>query len=217
MNAQPADGAPVATEQRRSELKRILIADDEHLIVSNLSDYLGGLGFEVVGPCADGEAAVQLALEEHPDMCLLDIRMPRLDGLAAARRIWNELGTPVVIISAFSDPDDVDQCADIGVFGYLLKPIDRDGLRVAVSVAWKRWQDVREQSTRVHQLEKNLQNRRTVEQAKWRLVSESGIDEPEAHRRLQAAARNQRTPLVEIAQKVIDGELATGQLIPSSS
>lgn len=183
---------------------RVLIADDEHLIAAGLSANLRELGCEVIGPASNGQIAIDLARQTLPDMALLDIRMPLLDGLSAAKTIWDELGIPVVIISAYSDPQNVERCSEIGVFGYLLKPADPNGLRVSLSVAWSRAQMQKESGERIVQLERNLQNRRTVEQAKWKLVERCGISEPEAHRRLQTTARNTRSPLVDVATRVIE-------------
>ncbi|MEC9372392.1 MAG: response regulator, partial [Planctomycetota bacterium] len=101
-----------SSSTKNPKLQRILVADDEHLIAAGVADALREMGYEVVGPVGNGEEAIRVAQEQHPDMSLLDIRMPRLDGLAAARQIWDELGSPVVIISAFSDPANVSQCED---------------------------------------------------------------------------------------------------------
>ncbi len=202
-DTKPRPAAQIRTP-RQMLPKRVLIADDEHLIASSLAAHLVDLGCDVVGPAANGQIAIEMARRELPDMALLDIRMPQLDGLSAAKTIWDELGIPVVIISAYSDPESVERCHDLGVFGYLLKPIDQDGLRVSLSVAWARAQSLRDSGERVIQLERNLANRRVVEQAKWKLVEAGGMSEPEAHRRLQTTARNRRAPLAEIAQAVID-------------
>ncbi|TVQ30653.1 MAG: response regulator [Phycisphaeraceae bacterium] len=184
--------------------RRVLIADDEHLIASGLAIMLSELGCEVIGPASNGQAAIDLARTATPDMALLDIRMPIMDGLTAARTIWGELRIPVVILSAFSDPENVDQCTNIGVFAYLLKPADRDALRVTLSIAWSRSRSSLDQTDRIVQLEKNLAQRRIVEQAKWKIVEHCSITEAEAHRRLQSAARNNRSPLSEVAERVIE-------------
>lgn len=198
--------AKSAAQKASAGPKRILIADDEHLIAASLASNVRALGCTVIGPAANGQLAIELARAERPDLALLDIRMPVVDGLAAARVIWTELGAPVVIVSAYSDPENVDDSAEIGVFGYLLKPVDADSLRVAIAVAWSRAAALRDRDTRVRQLEQNLANRRTVEQAKWKLVERHGITEPEAHRRLQTTARNSRSALVDIAQRVLDND-----------
>jgi len=184
--------------------RRVLIADDEHLIATGLVSMLTELGCEVIGPASNGQAAIDLARENTPDMALLDIRMPIMDGLTAARTIWGELRIPVVILSAYSDPENVELSTNIGVFAYLLKPADRDALRVTLSVAWSRSRSSLDQTDRIVQLEKNLAQRRVVEQAKWKLVERFGITEAEAHRRLQSAARNNRSPLAEVAVRVIE-------------
>jgi response regulator NasT len=204
------DGAAPPPPARN--LQRILIAEDEQLIAENLAETLGEFGYDVVGPFNDAEGALEAALSDPPDLVLLDIRMPGQDGLSAAREIWNRIRRPIVFVSAYSDEEYIEACRDIGVFGYLIKPVDPDSLRVTISVAWNRYQSAVEREQRVEQLERNLANRRTVEQAKWKLVQEQGLSEPDAHRRLQATARNARSPLLEVAERVISGELSAADL-----
>lgn len=189
--------------------ERILVADDEHLIAQMLVDHLTALGCKPIGPASTGEQAIRLARTERPDLALLDIRMPELDGLGAARTIWSEFGIPVVIVSAYSEPESIARGEDLGVFGYLIKPINADDLRVSVAVAWRRWNAHKLQGSRISQLEKTLESRRLVEQAKWLLVKALTIEEPEAHRRLQEFARRERTPIAAIAQRLIEGALET--------
>jgi len=193
-------------------LERVLIAEDEHLIAESLAEHLRSFGYDVLGPFNDGQAAIDAALQSPPDLALLDIRMPERDGLSVARELWEKTQRPIVLVSAYSDDEYIEACRDIGVFGYLIKPVDPDSLRVAVSIAWSRYRSAMDREQRVEQLEKNLANRRTVEQAKWRLVQEQGLTEPEAHRRLQATARNARSPLLDVAERVISGELTAEDL-----
>jgi response regulator NasT len=207
--ATPATSGPAAPTALP---KRILVADDEHLIAQMLVDQLVSLGCEPIGPASTGEQAIQLARTERPDLALLDIRMPQLDGLAAARGIWVELGIPVVIISAYSEPESIAGGEDLGVFGYLIKPINAEDLRVAIAVAWRRWHAHLTQTSRIRQLEKSLDARRAVEQAKWMLVKALSIEEPEAHRRLQDHARRERAPIAAIAQKIIEGTIDLAKL-----
>jgi DNA-binding NarL/FixJ family response regulator len=116
--------------------KRLLVADDEHLVAMGMKNNLEELGYEVIGPAGDGQAAITLCETLKPDMALLDIQMPGLNGLAAAEKIYQELHIPVVIFSAYSDQEYVDSSNDAGVFGYILKPVTRDQLRVGIEVAW---------------------------------------------------------------------------------
>lgn len=190
---------------------RILLADDDHLVATGLTSAVRSLGFEVVGPAPNGAMAVSLARTEAGgvgvDLAVLDIRMPVMSGVEAARTLWSEWSIPTVIASAYSDDEYVAQAREAGgVFGYLLKPITADSLRVAISVAWTRSLAERSQAGRIAQLEQNLRNRQIVERAKWKIVSTLGLSEPEAHSRLQRAARDQRRQLVEVAQQAIDAD-----------
>lgn len=190
---------------------RVLIADDEHLVATGIATHVRELGHKVVGIAADGEAAVALAREQSPTLALLDIRMPKASGVEAAMVLYQELGTPSIIISAYSDEEHVARIQSYGtgsgVYGYLLKPVSRDELRVTIGVALQRSSVDNANSKRIGQLEQNLSNRRLVEQAKWVLVGK-GMTEPQAHEKLQKVARDRRKPLAEIAQAVIQsGEL----------
>ena len=191
---------------------RLLIADDEHLVIASLSAAVTELGHSVVGFAGDGEAALALARQTKPDLALLDIRMPKLNGIDLARALMTELGIPSLIISGYSEHEHVAKIqsfgADSGVYGYLIKPVEVPQLRVAIGVALHRAAIDNHLDGRIDQLENILANRRAVEQAKWILVKKRGWDEPTAHERLQRAARDKRRPLIEIAQAVI----ATGDL-----
>lgn len=195
-----------------AELRRLLVADDEHLIASGMAASLRGLGYEVIGPAADGQQAIDLARSSQPDMAMLDIRMPLIDGLACAGTLWSELGIPAVIVSAYSSQAYLDQAQEIGVFGFLLKPVTPEALRVATSIAWARAQNHLWQSKRITQLEGTLAGRRTVEMAKWKLIEKLGITEADAHARLQQAARSSRRRLIDVAQDLVGGVDATGLL-----
>lgn len=189
---------------------RVLIADDEHLVASGVAVNLRELGYEVVGPASDGDEAIQLAENQHPDIALLDIRMPRMDGLAAAEVMFYRFGIPVMIFSAYSDPDYVDSGNRVGVFGYLLKPVTQDQMRVGISVAWGRFIDYANQHGEIAQLRDRLEQRKVIEQAKWILVKRKGIDEPDAMRLLQKQARNNRRTIVEVAKNVLESEQLFG-------
>lgn len=185
--------------------KRVLVADDEHLVVTSLSSSLRSLGYEVVGPVADGNAALRvIESEPAPDLALLDIRMPGPDGLEVAKRLWQEHEVPSIIISAYSGAEHVQRAQDAGVFGYLIKPVNAESLGAQIAVAWSKYCIEIDQMRRVQQLETTLEDRRIVEQAKWKLVEVNGLNEASAHAALQKAARNQRKRLREIAQGILD-------------
>lgn len=190
---------------------RVLVADDEHLVASGVAVNLRELGYEVVGPASDGDEAVSLCESSHPDMALLDIRMPKRDGLAAAEIVFKQMGIPVMIFSAYSDPDYVASGNRVGVFGYLLKPVTQDQMRVGISVAWGRFLDYAAQHSEIHMLRERLEQRKIIEQAKWILVKRRGIDEPDAMRLLQKQARNNRRTLIEVARAILDNDQLFGE------
>ncbi len=193
---------------------RVLIAEDEHLIAAGLAAGLKSLGCTVVGPASDGQSAIDLAIADPPDLALLDIRMPGIDGLAAAQTLWDSQQIPSVIVTAFSDPQYIERAQQTGVFGYLLKPVSIDNLRTTLSIAWSRANSQQQSSVRITQLEQTIANRRTVEQAKWKLVERYGLSEDEAHARLQQYARDHRCKLVEVANDVLGGKELASELQP---
>ena len=183
---------------------KLLIADDEHLVAAGLAANLDDLGYTVVGPAANGDEAIELCRTEKPDMALLDIRMPKKDGLAAAEIIYKRMRIPVVIFSAYSDPEYVDAGNRIGVFGYILKPVTQDQLRVGISVAWSQFLDSINQNSEIRNLKERLEHRKIIEQAKWIIVNRKGIPEPEAMKLLQRQARNNRRTLVDVSRSVLE-------------
>lgn len=210
----------MATKDAKTEIeeagpKRILVAEDEHLVATGVAASLSEIGYDVVGPVSDGEQAIERCRLESPCLALVDIRMPKMDGLTAAKNLYTEFGVPVVIFSAYSDEQYVDEGNDIGVFGYLLKPATQDQLRVAIAVAWRRYLESREQAGEIDRLETRLAERRVIEQAKWMLVERRGISEPDALRLLQREARRRRAPLIEVAQGLIDNDSLLSQDLPS--
>jgi AmiR/NasT family two-component response regulator len=190
--------------------QRVLVADDEHLVAAGIIGLLLDLGYEAVGPANSGDSAVTLARSDSPDIALLDIRMPEAEGLEAAETIYNEMGIPVIMVSAYSDPDYIATGQRIGVFGYLLKPVTADQLRIGIEIAWSRFLKHLDLTDQVDNLHERLEQRKVIEQAKWIVVKRKDIPEPEAMRMLQKQARNGRKPLIEVAQAVIDSESLLG-------
>jgi response regulator NasT len=187
---------------------RIIVADDEHLVATGIAAMVTELGHIVLGIAADGEAAVALAKQHNPDLALLDIRMPKVTGIDAARALKQELGIPSVIISAYSDQEHVKKIQSFGelsgVYGYLLKPVSKEELLVTLGVAVHRIAQDKAHNHRIDQLENNLANRRTVEQAKWILVQKRGWTEPQSHEKMQKTARDKRKQLIDVALMVIE-------------
>ena len=184
----------------------VLVAEDEHLLARSLQNDLAELGFTVVGPARNGREAIDMARQRRPDLALLDIRMPEVDGLAAAETLFGEMGVPVIILSAYSDKGYVETGARIGVFGYLLKPVSLDELRVTIAIAWSRFTRQSELSGEVERASRKLEERKIVEKAKGVLMKTRGVDEEEAMRMLQKQARDSRRPMVELAQSLLDAQ-----------
>lgn len=182
---------------------RILVADDDSLAATGIAALLARSGFKVVGPVADGHAAIELARAQRPDVCMLDIDMPGVDGLAAAQRIIAELDIPVIMLSGHSDPEHVDAATRAGVFGYMVKPSSQNQLRAAVSIALSMHESRRNDRSELVRMQRQVESRRLVEQAKWKLVSEQGLSEPAAHALLQNRSRDERRKLEDIAREVL--------------
>lgn len=186
--------------------RTVLVAEDELLLARTLTELLRGLDMEVIGPASNGRAAVELARQTPPDLAILDVRMPEMDGLAAGEILYRELDVPVMILTAYSDQHYVDQGCRLGVFGYLLKPINLDELRVSIAVAWRQAQTQRGLTGQVADLEKKLRDRKVIERAKGIVMKRLGIGEEDAMRRLQKQARDSRKPMAELAQSIIDAD-----------
>lgn len=187
---------------------KLLIIDDEHLVATGMAATVTQLGHTVLALGADGEQAMELARAHCPDMILMDIQMPKKSGIDAAKEIFAELAIPSIIISAYSDEDKIRRIhagGDVsGVYGYLLKPVNPDELRVTLGIARQRASIDAQRLGRIEQLERNLAQRRVVEQAKWVLVEKHKLTEPAAHDKLQKLARDRRKPLAEVAQSVVE-------------
>jgi response regulator NasT len=183
--------------------KRILVADDEHLVAAELTASLADLGYTTIGPAVDGHAAIELARTSTPDLALLDIRMPKVNGLEAAKALFKDLGIPVIILSAYSDPEYVENAMEAGVFAYLIKPAQRDQIRAAINIAWGRFLAHVECQIENQALARKLEERKIIEKAKWLLVSRKNMQEPDAMKFLQKSARDARRTLVDVASEVL--------------
>lgn len=171
-----------------------------------LASSLRSLGHEVLGPYPNGRAAYDAIEGDQPGLLMLDIRMPEMCGLEVASLAWERWNVPSVMLTAYAGEEYLAEARGTGVFGYLLKPVSSDHLRVAISIATARAEAQMMQRDRISQLERSLTERRTIERAKWRLVSDRGMTEPEAHDLLQKYARTSRRRLLDIAQLVLDAE-----------
>ena len=191
--------------------RRVLIAEDEALIRMDLKEMLEEEGYAVVGEAADGEQAVALAAQLRPDLVILDVKMPRLDGLAAAQRIADDRIAPVVILTAFSQRELVERAREVGAMAYLVKPFQKQDLVPAIEMATSRYAEMISLADEVTDLSARLEARKVVERAKGVLMKEHGMSEPDAFRWIQRAAMNRRASMREVAEKVLAGD-GTGAL-----
>jgi AmiR/NasT family two-component response regulator len=182
---------------------RVLIAEDEAIIRLDLKEMLEEEGFEVVGEASDGEAAIRLARERKPDLVIMDIKMPGLDGLSAAERIVSEALAAVLILTAFSQRDLVQRAAQAGAIGYLVKPFQKSDLVPAIEVALARHAELVAVKRESEDLSQQLETRKLVDRAKGKLMDEHGMSEAEAFRHIQKTAMNERRSMRAVAQGVL--------------
>ncbi|BDI31722.1 MAG: response regulator [Capsulimonas sp.] len=182
---------------------RIVIADDEPIIRLDLRKTLENMGHQVVGEAGDGAKAVEIARELKPDIIILDIKMPEMDGIDAAKLITTEGVAPVLLLTAYSQKDLVDRAKDAGVFAYLVKPFKEADLLPAMEIAISRYEEFVELENEVTDLENKLDTRKSVDRAKGILMDQYGLKEQEAFRRIQVQSMNTRKSMREIAEAII--------------
>ncbi len=185
------------------ESLRIVIADDEPIIRLDLRKTLENMGHQVVGEAGDGAKAVEVARELKPDIIILDIKMPEMDGIEAAKVITTEGVAPVLLLTAYSQKDLVDRAKDAGVFAYLVKPFKEADLLPAMEIAISRYEEFVELENEVTDLENKLDTRKAVDRAKGILMDQYGLKEQEAFRRIQVQSMNTRKSMREIAEAII--------------
>jgi response regulator NasT len=186
-----------------NEPTRVLIAEDEALIRLDLKEMLEEEGYVVVGEVGDGQAAVDQARELRPDLVVLDVQMPVLDGLSAAEQIAASRIAPVIVLTAFSQRELVERARDAGAMAYLVKPFSKADLVPAIEVARARFVEMTALDAEVGDLKERLEARKVVEQAKGKLMADRGISEAEAFRWIQRTAMNERTSMKALAQLVL--------------
>ncbi|RFU22634.1 ANTAR domain-containing response regulator [Geodermatophilus marinus] len=187
-----------------SESIRVLIAEDEALIRLDLKEMLEEEGYSVVAEVGDGQQAVDRAAELRPDLVILDIQMPVLDGLAAAEQIAASRVAPVIVLTAFSQRELVERARDAGAMAYLVKPFSKNDLVPAIEVARARFAELTALDGEVRTLEERLEARKVVERAKGKLMAEQGLTEAEAFRWIQRTAMNERTSMKALAQRILE-------------
>ncbi len=186
---------------------RVVIAEDEAIIRLDLKETLEEEGYEVVGETSRGDEAVALVKENNPDLAILDIKMPGMDGLTAAREIAGEKSAAVLILTAFSQRDLIEQARDAGALAYLVKPFQKSELLPAIEVALGRFQEMKALEDEVKGLEAQLEARKVIDRAKGRLMDDHGMREAEAFRFIQTEAMSRRAKMIDVARQVLDGEV----------
>ncbi len=187
-----------------SERTTVLIAEDEAIIRLDLKEMLEEEGLQVVGEAADGEAAVRLAEERHPNLVIMDIKMPGMDGLAAAERLAENGESAILILTAFSQKDLVQRAAEAGAMGYLVKPFQKSDLMPAIEVALARHSQVMALKKESSDLADQLETRKMVDRAKGKLIDSQGMSEAEAFRHIQKRAMDERIPMKDVAASILE-------------
>ena len=185
------------------ERTRIVIVDDESIIRIDLREMLSNLGYLVIGEVGDGRSAVNLARELRPDLVIMDIKMPGMDGIDAAKILTEEKVAPVLLLTAYSQKELVSRARQAGVVGYLVKPFRESDLSPAIEVALARFAEFRALESEVGDLQEALETRKFVERAKGILMDTQGLPEADAFRKIQKMSMNTRKPMKEVAEAFI--------------
>lgn len=187
---------------------RVVIAEDEAIIRLDLKETLEEEGYEVVAETGRGDEAVELVREHQPDVAILDIKMPGLDGLSAAREIAGDRLAAVLILTAFSQRDLIERARDAGALAYLVKPFQKADLFPAIEVALGRFQELKALHDQATSLEAQLETRKTVDRAKGQLMDNAGLSEAEAFSFIQKTAMAERQTMRTVAERILAGQLA---------
>lgn len=185
---------------------RVLIADDEKPVAAGLQAQLESIGYDVVAVVNDGHHAVEVCRRSLPDVVLMDIEMPGLDGLSAARQIVQDPGTPVIILTAHGHANLIDQAVEDGVLYYLLKPVTSPSLHAALQVAVARAKEIKSLRENVNNLEVTLRERKIIERAKGILMNRRNLSESEAFRLLQRQSQDRRLPMAKLAESIVQAD-----------
>jgi len=185
------------------ERTRVIIADDESIIRMDLREMLSNLGYLVIGEVGDGRSAVNLARELRPDLVIMDIKMPDMDGIDAAQILTEEKIAPVLLLTAYSQRELVSRAKEAGVAGYVVKPFRESDLAPAIEVALARFVEFEALEKEVGDLQQALETRKFVDRAKGILMDTQGLTEAEAFRKIQKMSMNTRKPMKEVAEAII--------------
>ncbi|ACK42389.1 MULTISPECIES: ANTAR domain-containing response regulator [Dictyoglomus] len=182
---------------------RVLIAEDEPIVRMDLKELLESQGYEVIGEASDGKIAIELARKLKPDVIIMDIRMPNLDGIEAAKILTQEEIAPIIFLTAYSDRELVEKAKEVGVVAYIVKPFKESDLFPAIEIAIARFKEFQLLRKEVEDLKDALETRKLVDRAKGILMDREGLKEHEAFRLIQKASMDKRKPMKEIAQAII--------------
>ena len=189
------------------ESLRIVIADNESIIRMDLKEILEEAGHEVVGEATDGLKAIELTRKFKPDLVIMDIKMPEMDGITAAKAISSEKIAPVLLLTAYSQKEIVDRAKDSGVLAYLVKPVKESNLFPAIEIAISRFREIAQLEHELDDVKHSLEMRKLLDRAKGILMDAYGINESEAYRRIQQYSMAKRKTIKEVAQAIIDSIL----------
>ena len=191
-------------KKEQNAARKVLVAEDETLIRLDIVETLTEAGYEVVAEAGDGEAAYQAALEYQPDLCVMDVKMPKMDGITAAEKILKEISCAVVMLTAFSQKELVERARDAGAMAYVVKPFTPAELLPAVEIAVSRHNEIQSLENEVADLQDRFETRKLVDRAKGLLMENMEMSEPEAFRWIQTTSMNRRLSMREVAEAVID-------------
>lgn len=183
---------------------KVLVAEDETLIRLDIVETLTDAGYEVVAEAGDGEAAYQAALENHPDLCVMDVKMPKMDGITAAEKIMKEISCAVVMLTAFSQKELVERARDAGAMAYVVKPFTPAELLPAIEIALSRHAEIQSLEGEVADLQDRFETRKVVDRAKGLLMENMEMSEPDAFRWIQTTSMNRRLTMREVAEAVVE-------------
>ncbi|NHU84057.1 response regulator [Kocuria sp. JC486] len=194
------EGAPESFGSRR----RVLVAEDESLIRMDVVEMLEGEGYEVVGEAENGQRAIDLAKELEPDLVLMDVKMPVLDGITAAEAIASERIAPVVLLTAFSQKELIERAREAGAMAYVVKPYTAADLVPAIEIALSRFEEIISLEDEVSEMKDQFETRKMVERAKSLLITKMGLTEPEAFRWIQKTSMDRRLSMREVAEAILN-------------
>nr|WP_232527849.1 response regulator [Microbacterium suaedae] len=191
-------------ENAESAPRRVVVAEDESLIRMDIVEILRDNGYEVVGEAGDGETAVQLATELRPDLVVMDVKMPQLDGISAAEQLSRDHVAPVVLLTAFSQKELVERATEAGALAYVVKPFTPNDLLPAIEIALARYEQIITLEAEVQDMVERFETRKLVDRAKGLLNEKMGLSEPESFRWIQKASMDRRLTMQDVAKAIIE-------------